>query len=148
MGRIASAWQVHETFSRSGAHVGAGLSPSVWKTQSKAIAEAFCSIYVPFHGQQHTSPTQRHSGLRRPARFDPGALGYGNERAVTGERVSALEGIGEAARDAPARGAETTNTKAGRIAERGAEPGSGVDRDDGEPAAPHREKPAERDLSL
>ena len=71
--------------------------------------------------------------------------------AVTGERVSALEGIGEAARNAPAKDVEAADTKAGRAPDRGA----GASRDstdpaakDREPAAPARDKRAEMDLGL
>ena len=71
--------------------------------------------------------------------------------AVTGERVSALEGIGEAARNAPARDVEAAGTKAGRAPEKG----SGARRGstdpaakDREPAAPARDKRAEMDFGL
>ena len=73
---------------------------------------------------------------------------------VTGERVSALEGVGEASRDVPTRGMEV-NEKAGRTANRGADPSTGTERDDGEPtrkdrnpAALTREKVVERDFGL
>ena len=71
--------------------------------------------------------------------------------AVTGERVSALEGIGEAARNAPAKDVEAAGTKAGRAPEKG----SGARRGstdpaakDREPAALARDKRAEMDFGL
>ena len=76
--------------------------------------------------------------------------------AVTGERISALGGIGEAvARDAPARGAKATGAQAGWRPDRGAD----VSRDAGgeggaeagnkaEPAVPTRERPVELDFDL
>ena len=74
--------------------------------------------------------------------------------AVTGERVSALEGVGEMSRDVPTRGMEV-NEKAGRIANRRADPSTGMERDDSEPtredrnpAALTREKVVERDFGL
>ena len=80
---------------------------------------------------------------------------------ATGERVSALEGIGEAARDAPAKGMEA-DAKAGRTAAREAEATRDTDRGrseaagketepvvrNREPAAPDRGKRVEMDLGL
>ena len=80
---------------------------------------------------------------------------------ATGERVSALEGIGEAARDAPAKGMEV-DAKAGRTADREAEATRDTDRGrseaagketepvvrNREPAAPDRGKRVEMDLGL
>ena len=63
---------------------------------------------------------------------DAGALRERLETA-TGERISALEGTGEAAREAPAKGPEV-DAKAARAADR--------------EAGPVREKPVERDLGL
>ena len=75
---------------------------------------------------------------------------------VTGERISALEGIGEAVvGDAPARGVEATGAQAGWRPDReadasrdagsegGAEAGNKV-----EPAVPAREQPVELDFDL
>ncbi len=81
--------------------------------------------------------------------------------AVTGERISALEGIGEAARDAPAKGMEV-DANAGRTADREAEATRDTDRGGSEaagketepvvrnrePAAPDRGKRGEMDLGL
>ena len=53
--------------------------------------------------------------------------------AATGERLSALEGTGEAAREAPAKGPEA-----------GANAARAADRE----AGPAREKPVERDFGL
>ena len=80
---------------------------------------------------------------------------------ATGERISALEGIGEAARDAPAKGMEAA-ANAGRIAGREAEATRDTDRGrseaagketepvvrNREPAAPDRGKRVEMDLGL
>ncbi len=80
---------------------------------------------------------------------------------ATGERVSALEGIGEAARDAPAKGMEAA-ANAGRIAGREAEATRDTDRGrseaagketepvvrNREPAAPDLGKRVEMDLGL
>ena len=80
---------------------------------------------------------------------------------ATGERISALEGIGEAARDAPAKGMEV-DAKAGRTADREAEATRDTDRGGSEaagketepvvrnrePAAPDRGKRVEMDLGL
>ena len=80
---------------------------------------------------------------------------------ATGERISALEGIGEAARDAPAKGMEAA-ANAGRIADREAGPVRESDRGrseaagketepvvrNREPAAPDRGKRVEMDLGL
>ncbi len=80
---------------------------------------------------------------------------------ATGERVSALEGIGEAARDAPAKGMEAA-ANAGRIAGREAEATRDTDRcgseaagketepvvRNREPGAPDRGKRVEMDLGL
>ncbi len=73
---------------------------------------------------------------------------------ATGERISALEGIGEAARDAPAKGMEA-GERAGRSPDRGVESGAGMERDGGgqaskdrEPAQPVREKSTGMDFGL
>ena len=75
---------------------------------------------------------------------------------VTGERISALEGIGEAVGgDAPARGAEATGTRAGRTPGREADAsrdagseGSAEAGNKTEPAVPARERPVELDFDL
>ena len=81
--------------------------------------------------------------------------------SATGERVSALEGIGEAARDAPAKGMEV-DANAGRTADREAEATRDTDRGrseatgketepvvrNREPAAPGPGKRVEMDLGL
>ena len=75
---------------------------------------------------------------------------------VTGERISALEGIGEAVvGDAPARGAEATGAQAGRTPDRetdasrdaGSE-GSAETGNKTEPAVPARERPIKLDFDL
>ena len=73
---------------------------------------------------------------------------------ATGERISALEGIGEAARGAAAKGMET-DARAGESPDRDVEAGAGMERDGGgqtpkerEPAAPTREKSTGMDFGL
>ena len=64
-------------------------------------------------------------------------------QAVTGERIAALEGIGEMPREAPGKGAEAAKTEAGK------EPGGAVaSQKDREPLAPERGKSAGIDLGL
>ena len=64
-------------------------------------------------------------------------------QAVTGERIAALEGIGEMKREAPDRGAESTKTEAGK--ERDEPSGPQKDR---ESVVPERGKSAGMDLGL
>ncbi len=76
--------------------------------------------------------------------------------AVTGERISALKGSGEAAvGDASARGAEATGAQAGRTPGREADAsrdagseGSAEAGNKTEPAVPARERPVELDFDL
>ena len=75
-------------------------------------------------------------------------------QAVTGERIAALEGIGEAAREAKERAARAA-PDAGKRPDRGAGPDAGKTPDgpaspskDGEMPAPSRGRGAERDLGL
>ena len=64
-------------------------------------------------------------------------------QAATGERIAALEGIGEMPREAPGKGAEAAKTEAGK------EPGGAVaSQKDREPLAPERGKSAGIDLGL
>ena len=73
---------------------------------------------------------------------------------ATGERISALEGIGIAPREAPAKGVEAADAKAGRAPERGVEPtqemggdGSAAAGKEVEPAVPARERNRPRWIS-
>ena len=75
-------------------------------------------------------------------------------QAVTGERIAALEGIGETRREAPARDAEAGRS-AERRPERGPGPGAGKDREvpsapskDREMPSPDRARVMDRDLGL
>ena len=64
-------------------------------------------------------------------------------QAATGERIAALEGIGETQRDAPGRAADADG-RGGKHAERGAGAGTGKGRDDSGKSAETIE-PAVRD---
>ena len=75
-------------------------------------------------------------------------------QAVSGERIAALEGIGETRREAPARDAEAGRS-AERRPERGPGPGAGKDREvpsvpskDREMPSPDRARVMDRDLGL
>ena len=75
--------------------------------------------------------------------------------AATGERTSALEGIGETVGGAPTKGVEASDAKDGRTPDREFRTGTGLERDGGgpvvknpEPAGPAREKTVEKDFGL
>ena len=67
--------------------------------------------------------------------------------AVTGERISALEGIGETAREAPGKDAAVEKTGE-RAPERGLESGAGAKDTERDMPAPERERGAGMDLGL
>ena len=64
-------------------------------------------------------------------------------QAVTGERIAALEGIGEMSRGAPGKGAEVTKAEAGKESD-----GPVEQQKDRGPAVPERDKGAGMDLGL